>query len=345
MKEEESVVSNFIFYQNQEGKISVQVIVDDDQETIWASQKALSEIFGVDRSVITKHIANVFKDGELEEYSTCAKIAQVQKEGNRVVTRKIDYYSLDMILSVGYRVNSVQATQFRKWANGVLKEYLIKGFTLDDERLKQGKQLFGKDYFEELVERIREIRSSERLFYQKITDIYATSLDYDPKSKATQDFFATVQNKLHWAIHNHTAAELIKLRANSSQVNMGLTSWKNEKRGGKIQKSDVCIAKNYLQEEELSELNRLVTMYLDFAENMAKRQKAMRMADWIERLDAFLSFNEYEVLKDLGNISAMVAKQIAETEFGKYRTVQDYEYISDFDRFVEETRLSYGIAK
>lgn len=303
----------------------------------------MSEIFGVDRSVITKHIANVLKDGELEEKATCAKIAQVQQEGNRNVNRKIDFYNLDMILSVGYRVNSVQVTQFRKWANGVLREYLIKGFVLDDERLKQGQQLFGKDYFEELVERIREIRSSERLFYQKITDIYATFIDYDPKSKVTQEFYAIVQNKLHWAIHNHTAAELIKKRANSNQKNMGLTSWKNEKQGGKILKSDVVVAKNYLNIEELTELNRVVSMYLDFAENMAKRQKAMKMADWIDRLDAFLSFNEYDVLKDAGKVSAMVAKQMAEVEYNKYRTVQDYEYMSDFDRFVEESRLSYGI--
>ncbi|ALU27948.1 virulence RhuM family protein [Myroides odoratimimus] len=337
MKEENNV-SNFLFYHNKEGKISVQVIVDSNQDTIWASQKTMSEIFGVDRSVITKHIANVLKDGELEEDSVCANFAHTASDGKNY---KTNFYNLDMILSVGYRVNSVQATQFRKWANGVLREYLIKGFALDDERLKQGQQLFGKDYFEELVERIREIRSSERLFYQKITDIYATSIDYDPKSKVTQEFYAILQNKLHWAIHNHTAAELIKKRANSNQKNVGLTSWKNEKQGGKILKSDVVVAKNYLNIEELTELNRLVSVYLDFAENMAKRQKAMKMTDWIDRLDAFLSFNEYDVLKDAGKVSAMVAEQMAEVEYNKYRIVQNYEYMSDFDRFVEEMRLSY----
>lgn len=330
--------ASFIFYQSQDGNVNVQVILDREGETIWASQKTMGEIFGVTKATISEHTANIFETNELERNSTVRKIRTVQKEGGRSVRREIDFYNLDFIIALGYRVNSLQATQFRKWATSVLKEYLIKGFALNDERLKQGNRLFGKDYFEELLERIREIRASERLFYQKITDIYATSIDYDPHSSITQEFYATVQNKLHWAIHRHTAAELIQLRANAGKPNMGLTSWKNEKKGGKILKTDVGIAKNYLSEEELSELNRVVTMYLDFAENMAKRQKQMRMTDWVERLDAFLAFNEYGILKDAGKISAAIAKKTAETEYEKFRVIQDKEYKSDFDKVVEEAK-------
>jgi hypothetical protein len=330
--------SNFIFYQAADGKIQVQVILDADGETVWASQKTIAELFAVERSVVTKHLSNVYVDGELSREATSAKIAQVQKEGDREVSRQIEFYNLDAIISVGYRVNSVQATQFRKWATGVLKEYLIKGFALDDERLKQGNELFGKKYFDELLERIREIRASERLFYQKITDIYTTSIDYNSHSPITQEFYATVQNKLHWAIHQHTAAELIRDRAKYSAPNMGLTSWKNEKKGGKVMKSDVSIAKNYLSEKELSELNRVVTMYLDFAENMASRQKQMKMSDWVERLEAFLAFNEYGVLKDAGKISAEVAKQLAESEYDKFRVIQDQSFKSDFDQLVKKSK-------
>ncbi len=330
--------ANFIFYQSQDGNVNVQVILDREGETIWASQKTMGEIFGVTKATISEHTANIFETNELERNSTVRKIRTVQKEGGRSVSREIDFYNLDFIIALGYRVNSLQATQFRKWATSVLKEYLIKGFALNDERLKQGNRLFGKDYFEELLERIREIRASERLFYQKITDIYATSIDYDPHSSITQEFYATVQNKLHWAIHRHTAAELIQLRADAGKPNMGLTSWKNEKKGGKIQKTDVGIAKNYLSEEELSELNRVVTMYLDFAENMAKRQKQMKMTDWVERLDAFLAFNEYGILKDAGKISAAIAKKTAETEYENFRVIQDKEYKSDFDKAVEEAK-------
>lgn len=330
--------SNFIFYQSQDGTVQVQVVVDNDTETIWASQKAIGEIFNVTKSTISEHTTNIFDTNELERASTVRKIRTVRTEGNREVNREIEFYNLDFIIAVGYRVNSLQATQFRKWATSILKEYLIKGFVLDDDRLKQGNKLFGKDYFEELLERIRDIRSSERLFYQKITDIYATSIDYDAQSPITQEFYATVQNKLHWAIHHHTAAELIKLRANSQNTNMGLTSWKNEKKGGKILKTDVSVAKNYLNEAELIELNRVVTMYLDFAENMARRQKEMKMTSWISRLDAFLSFNEYDILKDAGKITAIVAKKVAESEYEKFKTIQDKIYQSDFDKMVEERK-------
>ncbi|AZA52735.1 cell filamentation protein Fic [Chryseobacterium sp. G0201] len=338
-------ISNFIFYQSDDGKISVQVVIDNDGETIWASQNSIANIFNTSKQNISYHLSNIFGENELDENSTVKEILTVQKEGNRDVKRVVDFYNLDAIISVGYRVNSHQATQFRRWATTVLKEYLIKGFVLDDERLKQGNKLFGKDYFAELLERIREIRSSERLFYQKITDIYATSIDYDSHSPTTKDFYATVQNKLHWAIHQHTAAELIQLRADSSRPNMGLTSWKNQNRDGKILKTDAVVAKNYLNEEELSELNRVVTMYLDFAENMARRQKEMKMVDWIGRLDGFLLFNEYGVLKDSGKISASVAKKLAEKEYEKFRVIQDIEYRSDFDKVVEEIKVSGRLPK
>ena len=305
---------------------------------IKAFEKVSGEIFNVTKSTISEHTTNIFDTNELERASTVRKIRTVRTEGNREVNREIEFYNLDFIIAVGYRVNSLQATQFRKWATSILKEYLIKGFVLDDDRLKQGNKLFGKDYFEELLERIRDIRSSERLFYQKITDIYATSIDYDAQSPITQEFYATVQNKLHWAIHHHTAAELIKLRANSQNTNMGLTSWKNEKKGGKILKTDVSVAKNYLNEAELIELNRVVTIYLDFAENMARRQKEMKMTSWISRLDAFLSFNEYDILKDAGKITAIVAKKVAESEYEKFKTIQDKIYQSDFDKMVEERK-------
>ncbi|MCQ9636878.1 virulence RhuM family protein [Chryseobacterium sp. WG14] len=326
--------SKFIFYQSEEGKTNIQVIVDDNNETIWVTQKSMSEIFDIDISGITKHLQNIFEDGELIESSN------VQKMHIATSTKPVNFYNLDVIISVGYRVNSYKATQFRKWATSVLKEYMIKGFALDDERLKQGNKMFGKDYFAELLERIREIRSSERLFYQKITDIYATSIDYDPHSPITQEFYATVQNKLHWAIHNHTAAELIKLRADYKSQNMGLTSWKNEKKGGKILKTDVTVAKNYLNQDEIRNLNRVVTMYLDFAENMADRNREMKMLDWIVKLDAFLSFNEYDILKDSGKVSKSIAKKIAENEYEKFRVIQDVEYKSDFDKVVAEIKVS-----
>lgn len=324
---------DFIFYSGNDGKIKAQVIVGDD--TVWASQKTMSEIFNVEVPAISKHVANIYSEGELELLSTVSKMEIVQQEGNRQVSRKVDFYNLDMIIAVGYRVNSYQATQFRIWATKVLKEYMIKGFALDDERLKQGEQLFGKDYFVELLERIREIRASERRFYQKITDIYTTSLDYDKSSPLTRDFFATVQNKLHFAITGKTASEIIHSRADSNKPHMGLTTWKGAP-DGKIHKTDVAVAKNYMTEDEIGELNIVVNMYLDYAELQAKRKIAMKMKDWATKLDAFLGFNAYEVLGNGGKISKEVAKQLAEGEYDKFRVTQDKEYLSDFDKILKE---------
>lgn len=288
----------------------------------------MAELFGVDRTVITKHLKNIFSEEELSEESVSAIFAHTAEDGK---TYQTNFYNLDAIIAVGYRVNSYEATQFRIWATQTLKEFILKGFVMDDERLKNGAH-FGKDYFDELLERIREIRASERRFYQKITDIYAQcSLDYDPKAPITQEFYATVQNKLHWAITGHTASELIKEWVDASKPYAGLQTWKNAPKG-KILKSDVSISKNYLTEKELGELNRVVTMYLDYAENQANRQIPMKMGDWVERLDAFLAFNHYEVLKNAGKVEAMVAKKLAEAEFEKFRVVQDREFVSDFDR-------------
>ena len=325
--------SSFLFYASESGNVNVQVILDE--ETVWMNEKAISEVFNTSRQNINYHINNIFLDGELAKSSVCKEILHTRKLGNNTIQQSTTYFNLDAIISVGYRVNSYEATQFRIWATNVLKEYLIKGFALDDDRLKQGKNLFDKDYFDELVERIREIRASERRFYQKITDIYATAVDYDPKAQITQTFFATVQNKLEYAITNHTASEIIKLRASSEKPNMGLTSWKNVKKGGKILKSDVGVAKNYLNHEEISELNRIVTMYLDYAENQASKGRLMNMKNWVEKLDAFLLFNEYDILNDAGKMRADVAKKFAENEFEKFRVIQDKEYKSDFDKMVE----------
>lgn len=328
--------SDFLFYTTVEGDVNVQVFLQE--ETVWLTQKAMAELFGVVKSTISEHLSNIYESGELEREATVRKFRTVQKEGEREVSRELEYYNLDAIISVGYRVNSHQATQFRKWATKTLKEYLIKGFSLDDERLKQGGKLFGKDYFEELLERVREIRASERRFYQKITDIYAEcSIDYDPQAPVTREFYATVQNKLHWAITDQTAAELIKSRADADKPNMGLETWKKAPKG-KIIKSDVSTAKNYLSEKELKELNRIVTMYLDFAELQAERQVAMSMKDWIERLDAFLAFNDYEILDNPGKVSASVAKELAEEEYDKFRIEQDRNYESDFDEMVKKLK-------
>ena len=331
------VKQQFIFYSNDNQQTIVDLFIQD--ETLWTTQKGMAEIFGVEVPAISKHISNIFEEQELERRATVSKMEIVRKEGNREVKRELEFYNLDVIISVGYRVNSYQATQFRIWATSVLKEYMTKGFALDDERLKQGNQIFGKDYFDELLERIREIRASERLFYQKITDIYAEcSYDYDKNSPEAQTFFATVQNKLHWAIHGNTAAELIEQRADSKKPYMGLTSWKNQKNAGKILKSDVTIAKNYLSQEEISELNRVVTMYLDFAENTAKRRKVMSMTDWEKRLDSFLEFNEYDVLTNAGKVSKKVADSLAHVEYDKFRVIQDKNYRSDFDELLEEIK-------
>lgn len=331
----EKLNSDIILYSTPEGNIRVEVYYED--ETFWLSQKRIAELFGVEVNTINYHIKEIFKSGELKENSTIRKFRIVQKEGSREVQREVEFYNLDMIIAVGYRVNSYQATQFRIWATKTLREFIIKGFVLDDERLKQGER-FGKDYFDELLERIREIRASERRFYQKITDIYQQcSIDYDKDSGITQIFFKTVQNKLHWAVTGKTAAELISDRADSKKKNMGLKTWRNAPKG-KILKSDITVAKNYLEKDEIKELERIVTMYLDYAENQAAKQRPMKMKDWIEKLDAFLKFNEYEILTNPGKVSNEVAVQLAGKEYEKFRVEQDKQYISDFDEEVKKIK-------
>lgn len=327
--------SDIIFYSDSDGNVKVEVYYED--ESFWLTQKRMAELFGKDVRTINEHLKNIFDSGELQPDPTIRKFRIVQTEGKREVSREVDFYNLDAVIAVGYRVNSFQATQFRIWATKTLKEYIIKGFVMDDERLKLGSR-FGKDYFDELLERIREIRASERRFYQKITDIYAQcSIDYNPKAEVTREFYQTVQNKLHWAITGHTAAELIAQRADASKPNMGLTNWKNSPEG-KILKSDVAVAKNYLAEKEISELNRVVTMYLDYAENQAARQVPMKMTDWIGKLDAFLQFNEYNLLKDAGKMSNKVATKLANQAYEQYRVTQDQNYESDFDREVKKLK-------
>ncbi len=325
--------SDIIFYKSPEGNVKVEVIFND--ETFWLSQKRMAELFGVDIRTINEHLGNIFTSDELSESATIRKIRIVQKEGQRDVARDIEFYNLDAIIAVGYRVNSYQATQFRIWATKTLREFIIKGFVLDDERLKQGTR-FGKDYFDELLERIREIRASERRFYLKITDIYEQcSIDYNKEAPITKFFFKTVQNKLHWAITGQTAAQLVAGRADAAQPHMGLRTWKNAP-GGKILKSDVSIAKNYLAENEIKELERVVTMYLDYAENQAARHLLMKMADWVQKLEAFLQFNEYRVLNDTGKISHEAALSLAEKEYEKFRVEQDKNFESDFDKAMKE---------
>jgi hypothetical protein len=324
--------SDIIFYSTSEGNIRVEVYYED--ETFWLSQKRIAELFGVEVNTINYHIKEIFKSGELSKDSVIRKFRITAEDGKRYLT---NFYNLDMIIAVGYRVNSYQATQFRIWATKTLREFIIKGFVLDDERLKHGEK-FGKDYFDELLERIREIRASERRFYQKITDIYQQcSIDYDKNADITHIFFKTVQNKLHWAVTGKTAAELISERADSTKKNMGLKTWKNAPEG-KILKSDISIAKNYLEENEIKELERIVTMYLDYAENQAAKQRPMKMKDWIEKLDAFLKFNEYEILTNPGQVSNEVAVQLAGKEYAKFRVEQDKKYISDFDKEVKKLK-------
>lgn len=333
MSEEILNTSNFLFYRSSDGKTTARVIASD--ETVWMTQKSMGDVFNTSRENISMHLSNIFKEGELEEDSVCKVFLHTADDGKSYRTK---FYNLDAIIGVGYRVNSYQATQFRIWATKILKEYLVKGFAMDDERLKQGKTLFGKDYFDELIERIREIRASERRFYQKITDIYALSIDYDPKAPITQTFFQTVQNKMEFAITHMTASEIVRSRANASKPHMGLTSWKNQGTGGKILKTDISVAKNYLDKSEIDELNTIVSMYLDGAELFAKKHKEMRMADWVDRLDAFLKFNQYDILSNAGTVKSIVAKAFAEKQFEKFRVVQDREYKSDFDKVVEATR-------
>lgn len=318
-----------LFYSAPSGAVRVEVVFEE--ETFWLSQKKMAQLFGVESHTITYHLKEIYKSGELKDLVTTRKIRVVQPEGGRGVARGISLYNLDAIIAVGYRVNSREATQFRIWATQVLREYLIKGFVLDDERLKQGKHL-GKDYFDELLERIRSIRASERRFYLKITDIYEQcSIDYKRDAEITQTFFKTVQNKLHWAITGKTAAELIAERAQANQPNMGLKTWKNAPKG-RIQKADVLVAKNYLEESEIKALERIVSMYLDYAENQASRQIPMRMADWVQKLDAFLQFNEFDVLVNAGKVSHEVAQKLAEEQYQTFQIIQDRTFESDFEK-------------
>lgn len=315
---------------NGDDKNSVEVRYED--ENIWITQKMLAVLYDVDVRTINYHIKKIFDDSELEEGSVIRNFRITAADGKSYDTK---HYNLQMIIAVGFKVNSERAVQFRKWINQIAKDYTIKGWVMDEERLKNGGSILTEDYFEEQLERIREIRASERKFYQKVTDIYATSIDYDRDAASTKRFYATVQNKMHFAVHGHTAAELIVERANAEKPHMGLTTWKDAP-NGKIKKSDVTIAKNYLSEYELSQLNRMVTAYLDFAENMALRKIPLTMADWEKRLNGFIQMFEYGLLQDAGKVSAEIAKLHAETEFEKYRIVQDRLYKSDYDLYLEE---------
>lgn len=320
-----------IFYKTPTGEQRIEVVYED--ENFWMTQRALADLFAVGIPAINKHLKNIYETGELTPEATLSKMEIVRQEGAREVRRNVDFYNLDAIIAVGYRVNSYQATQFRIWATKTLKEFVIKGFVLDDERLKQGQQ-FGKDYFDELLERIREIRASERRFYQKIADIYALSVDYDPKAPLTREFFATVQNKLHWAITGRTAAETVYELADSQKPHMGLSTWKAGPEG-KVLKSDITVAKNYLSEQHVKELNRIVSAYLDLAENRAERQITMKMADWVGFLNNFLELSSYPILEDKGKVSALEAKLKAEAEFEVFRERQDKAFVSDFDREIK----------
>ena len=304
-----------------------------ENENIWLTQKLMAALYNVEVNTINYHIKNIFDDNELLPEATIRKYRIVQTEGERQINREVEHYNLQIIIAVGFKVNNERAVQFRKWANQIVKDYTIKGWVMDKDRLINGGSILTEKYFDELLEEIREIRLSERKFYQKITDIYATSLDYDTNAKTTLDFFATVQNKLHWAIHGHTAAELIMKRADAEKPCMGLTSWAKFP-DGKIQKYDVAIAKNYLEIKELSALAMIVTMYLDYAEYQALRHIPMTMEDWVKRLDSFLQFNEHEILNDKGKVSHEIAKSFAESEFEKYRVVQDKLFESDFDKLL-----------
>jgi len=326
---EKNKQTQFLIYKSDNQDIKVDVLLSD--ENIWLTQDQMAQLFGKAKSTINEHTKNIFKDEELIESDV------IQKFGNSEFQQKApNYYNLDMIISVGYRVKSIQGVRFRQWATKRLKEYIIKGFTMDDERLKNPEQPFGKDYFKEQLERIKDIRSSERRFYQQITDIYSEcSIDYDKNSQYTKDFFATVQNKLHWAITKQTASEIIYSRADHQKDNMGLTTWKNAPIG-RIRKTDVVVAKNYLEEKELKTLNRIVTMYLDYAEHQAERQIPMTMNDWSKKLNTFLEFNEHDILQNAGKVTAQIAKEFAINEFEKYKMIQNKSYQSDFDRLLNK---------
>lgn len=322
--------TDFLVFTKQAGEDGIEVRVF--KESVWLTQKGMAQLFDCSTDNIGLHLKNIFKSGELEEKSVTEESSATAADGK---TYRMKFYNLDAIISVGYRINSVRATQFRQWATKVLKTFAIQGYVLDKNRLENG-QVFDEEYFEHLLDEIREIRASERKFYQKITDIYSTAVDYTADAVTTKEFFATVQNKLHYAIHGHTAAELIMDRADHKKEHMGLTTWKNAP-SGKIVKSDVSIAKNYLTKNELEDLNRFVTMYLDYAERQARRHIPMTMEDWAAKLDVFLQFNEEEILHDKGRVSAEIAKSFAESEFEKYRVIQDKLFESDFDRLVAST--------
>jgi len=328
--------SQILIYRDGAMRLAVRL----EGRTVWLSQRLMADLYQVSVKTVNEHLMNIYAEGELDPEATIRKYRIVQREGEREVARTVDHYNLDAILAVGYRVRSSRGTAFRQWATARLSELLVKGYTLDDERIKEGKTL-GADYFDELLERIRDIRASERLFYQKITDIYATSIDYEPTHPISQTFFATVQNKLHWAIHGQTAAEIIATHADASKPHMGLTTWKYAPRGP-IRRVDVAVAKNYLSAEELRELNRVVSMYLDYAEDQARRHKPMHMAAWVAKLDAFLQFNERNILTRAGSISHQMAEERAHTEFDKYeaerRRLEGTQPSSDFDRLVEKTK-------
>ena len=309
-----------------------------EDENIWLTQKMMATLFDVDVRTINEHIKKIYSDSELEEDSTIRNFRIVQTEGSRQVTRDTKHYNLQMIIAVGFKVNSERAVQFRKWVNQIAKDYTIKGWVMDDERLKRGTYLTEK-YFDEQLERIREIRASERKFYQKITDLYATAIDYDKNSATTRRFYATVQNKMHYAVHGHTAVELIVERANHTKEHMGLTTWADAP-DGRIKKSDVTVAKNYLSQDEMKQLNRMVTAYLDFAENMTLRHIPLTMQDWEKRLNSFIEMFDYGILQDAGKVTAEIAKLHAETEFEKYRVIQDRLFMSDFDRYMLELEES-----
>ena len=328
-----SSAAEYLTYVAATGENSESIEMRYEDENIWLTQKLLATLYDVNLATINEHIKNIYADNELEENRTIRKFRIVQNEGNRQVSRDVNHYNLQMIIAIGFKVNNERAVQFRKWANQIVKDYTIKGWVMDDDRLKNGGSILTEKYFEEQLERIREIRMSERKFYQKITDIYATSIDYDKTAKSTIRFFTAVQNKLHYAVSGNTAAEIIYNRANHKKEHMGLTSWEGAP-NSKIHKYDVVIAKNYLSEEEITKLGRLVSAYLDLAEMQAMRHIPMTMSDWEERLNGFLKVWDHEVLKDNGKVSAEMAKLHAETEFEKYRIVQDQIYISDFDELL-----------
>ena len=325
-------MKEILLYKTDNEEVKVEILLHN--ENLWLTQAKMAELFDVQKAAISKHLKNIFESGELQESSVVSKMETTASDGKNYNT---NIYNLDAIIAVGYRINSKKATMFRIWATKVLKEYIVKGFVMNDERLKDPQNFFGKDYFEEQLERIREIRASERRFYQKITDIYAKcSADYSLDSQITQDFFATVQNKLHYAVTHQTAAEIIYSRADSKKLNMGLTTWKNAPNGD-VRKPDVSIAKNYLSQDEIKSLNEIVTMYLDYAERQAKRGQVMYMKDWVQKLNAFLQFNEEDVLQDKGKVTHEIAKAFAESEFEKFRIIRDATYKSDFDKLMEAT--------